>query len=101
MESKYISSTVSTADKETHDRECRDRLATTGFADQTMGLAPIDCQRDATDRGNGTAERDVEVGHFEDRAHDRPAPRTLRNPSPSRLMPNTSTNSATPGIIMT
>ena len=48
------------------------------------------------------AERHLQVLDLEQRAHrNRSAPSRLRRPSPTRLMPSTSTNSATPGIMIT
>ena len=48
------------------------------------------------------AERDLQPIDLEKRAHGSVlAPNMSRNPSPNKLMPSTSTNSATPGTMIT
>src|SRR5437879_11436763 len=66
-----------------------------------MGLALLDPERGAAHR-RGAAERHLKLLDLQQRAHrSRSAPSRLRNPSPTRLMPSTSTASATPGIMIT
>ena len=48
------------------------------------------------------AESHLKLLDLQQRAHrSRSAPSRSRNPSPTRLMPSTSTNSATPGTMIT
>src|SRR3954447_973832 len=92
---------MSSAREQVHQRECGHRLATAGFADQTMRLALFDAQRGAAHR-RGAAEGHLEFFDVEQRAHrSRSVPSRLRRPSPTRLMPSTSVNSAKPGIMIT
>src|SRR5262249_55965557 len=98
-----LRATLGAASQEVHHRQRGDRLAAAGFADQAVGLAAGDLERDAAHRRHPRAERDLEPADRQQRlAHGRSlAPRRSRKPSPSRLMPSTSTNSAPPGIMIT
>ena len=90
------------AREQTHHGERRHRLAAAGFADQAMRLALLDAQRGAAHRRGAPAERHLQVFDVEQRAHrSRSVPSRLRKPSPTRLMPSTSMNSATPGMKIT
>ena len=94
--------TLAAAGEQIHDRQRRHRLAATGFADQAMGLALLDLERGATHRRTAAAENNPEILDLQQRAHrNRSEPSKLRRPSPTRLMPSTSTNSATPGTMIT
>src|SRR5712672_1841665 len=71
-----------------------------------MGFAALDRQRHAAHR-LGLPEVDAQIGDAEHRVlyrgcHCRRSARSgSRSPSPRRLMPSTSTNSAIPGLVIT
>src|ERR1700732_177489 len=93
------------ARQEVHDRERLHGLAAARLTHQAMGLAALDGERGATHRGGRRAGGAAGEVHFErldleQRAHADLAPNRSRRPSPRRLMPSTSTNSATPGIMI-
>ena len=93
---------MAAARQQAHDRERGHRLAAAGFADQAMRLAFLDPERGAAHRGDAAAEGHLQVLDLEQRAHrSRSVPSRLRRPSPTRLMPSTRMNSATPGIMIT
>ena len=101
-EAHALGGAMAAAREQAHDRERGHRLAAAGFADQAMRLALLDPQRGAAHRRGPAAERHLQVFDLEQRAHrNRSVPSRLRNPSPTRLMPSTRTNSATPGIMIT
>ena len=96
--------------QEAHQRECRDRLATAGLADEPQRLAALQGKADATHglcRPAAGVEPDAEIADFDQRhgralAHDHRSRASLgssrsRNPSPRRLRPSTAIAIATPG----
>src|SRR6185436_5750822 len=72
-----------------------------------MGLAALDRNRGAAHRRHAAAEVHFELVDLQQGAHgsvphgSERAPNRSRRPSPRRLMPSTSTNSARPGIKIT
>jgi hypothetical protein len=90
------------AREQVHDRQRGHRFAAAGFADQAMRLALLDLKRGAAYRRATAAEHHFEILDVKQCAHrDRSEPSRLRNPSPTRLMPSTRMNSATPGTMIT
>ncbi len=83
------------ARQQAHDGQRGERLAGAGLADQAVRLPRLHRQRDAAHR-LGAREGDAQAVDLQ---HRLITPR--RSPSPSRLMPSTSTNSATPGMVIT
>ena len=97
-----LGGTLAATGEQVHDRKRGHRLAAAGFADQAMGLALLDLERGAAHRRTAAAEGHLEILDLQQRAHrNRSEPSRLRRPSPTRLMPSTSTNSATPGTMIT
>src|SRR6202011_3791762 len=89
-----------------HHRQRRNGFAAAGFADHAMRLAARHVERHAPHRfrsPEGHAQiGDAENGVCHEECHRRrSAPSMSRSPSPSRLIPSTRTNSATPGVMIT
>ncbi len=102
LEAEAFGRAMTAARQQVHDGERGHRLAAARFAHQAMGLAALDRDRGAAHCRGTTAEAHFELFDFEQRAHVRDrVPKASRSPSPSRLMPRTSTNNATPGITIT
>ncbi len=88
--------------QQAHHRQRGDGFAAARFADQAMGFALLDPERGAAHRRGAAAETDLKSLDLQQCAHrSRSEPSRLRNPSPTRLIPSTSTASATPGIMIT
>ena len=90
------------AGQQVHDGKRRHRLAAARFAHQAVGLAAFDGERGAAHRRYAAAETHFELLDLQQGAQGSVlAPNRSRRPSPRRLMPSTSTNSATPGMTIT
>ncbi len=102
VEAKRPGAARGAARQQVHHRKRGQRLPAPRFPDQAMGLPARKRERDAAHRLGRRAEADAERLDLEDRAHPAraTASRSL-SPSPSRLMPSTSTKSARPGIMIT
>ena len=93
--------------QETHQRHRSDRLAATGLADQTEGLAALQRKADAAHRvGRAAAgiEPDAQIVDFDQRrsvghhrSRDRRGSNRSRSPSPRRFSPSTAVAIARPG----
>ena len=90
------------AREQVHRRQRGDRFAAPGFADQAMGFPACHFQRDAAHGRRSIGEPNAEVLDFQHGRHRRcETPSRSRSPSPNKFMPNTSTNNAIPGTMMT
>ncbi len=102
VKAQHVGAAFGAACQQVHHRQGGRRLAAAGFTHQAVRLTAVHRQSRAAHRRHTAAERDVQVGNFQDGSHRcRPVPNRPPNPSPSRLMPSTSTNRATPGTMMT
>src|ERR1700692_1461433 len=107
MKADVIGGAGGPARQEVHHRQRGHGFAAAGLADQAMGFAARQRQRDAAHRFSLPAERHPQVGEAENRVWQRSrhrrrsAPNRSRSPSPNRLMPSTSANSAIPGVMIT
>src|ERR1700722_17143609 len=107
MKADVIGGADRSARQQVHHRQRGHGFATAGLADQAMGFAARQRQGDAPHRFGLAAERHPQIGQAENRVchrtchRRRSAPNRSRSPSPSRLMPSTSANSAIPGVTIT
>ena len=94
---------VGVTGQQPHDGQCRHRLAGTGLADEAEPFTGFHGQIDAIDRNSTvSSEIDVQVSHFQQthRTSRSLGSSRSRNPSPSRLKPNTATAMARAGQIV-